>query len=572
MLTLHSSRFRWVLIGLAVGLLGAVLILFKESLWTAVESMRTETVDDSSKPKQAKPDKEPNSGMPSKEPRNLQATAMVSSARQQLIGVKTALVGKHTLQTEIRAVGKVEYDEQRLTHVNLRLAGWVEDLFVDYTGQMVRQGQPLFTLYSQELVAAQEEYLLAVQATADIQESPLAEVRQQGRQLVHAARDRLRLWTITDDQIADLVRRGTPQTYVTIYSPATGFVIDKQVFKGMYVKPEMTVYTIADLSTVWVHADVFEYEMPFLQVGQSGLLTLDAYPEDTFQGDITYIYPYLSTRTRTVKVRLVFSNSQLKLKPDMYGTVRIQVNRGNRLAVPEEAVLDSGTRTVVFVAEKEGMFQPREVTLGPKVGSYYEIVSGLQQDERIVTSGTFLLDSESKLMASTNMMGALGMGGVKMEKAHMGKMDMPGMNMNDMDMSEMDSGQMEQTRNRSSTETVAGEIEKHADGLTFLLSTNPSPMQVGKNRIQVALRDEHGKPVTNAQTRLTFTMPGMHPATISMSPTAQGTYEATVDLGMAGRWDLSISIQRAGHSDLQETFSLEVDEGTKPGMSGMPGM
>lgn len=574
MVTLNSVRARWIIIGLSICLFGASLILFKDSLWTAVESMQAKLVDDTRQPEHSRPDRTPKGGMPSGKMEPNQTMAMVSPESQQFIGVKTSLVGQHALQTEIRAVGKVEYDEQRITHVNLRLTGWVEDLFVDYTGQVVRQGQPLFTLYSQELVAAQEEYLLAVQAKAGIQESPLLEIREQGTQLVDAARDRLRLWTITDGQIADLVRRGTPQTYVTIYSPATGFVIDKQVFKGMYVKPEMTVYTIADLSTVWVHADVFEYEMPFLHVGQSGILTLDAYPEQTFQGDITYIYPYLNTQTRTVKVRLELSNLNLQLKPDMYGTVRIQVNRGSRLAVPEEAVLDSGTRKIVFAVQGEGKFEPRNVTLGPKVGSYYEIVDGLKQGERIVTSGTFLLDSESKLMASTNMMGALGMGGVKMEQAHMGKMDREGMTMNGMDMGDMNRGQMEKTMKMPIPGSIAGQVERHAGGLTLRFSTFPTPARQGDNRIQIAVTDENGKPVTNAQARLTWTMPmpGMRPATVPMSPTAPGTYEATANLGMNGRWDLTISIQRADHADLQETFSVVADEEPMSGMSGMSGM
>jgi RND family efflux transporter MFP subunit len=389
-----------------------------------------------------------------------QAYAMVTPARQQLIGVTTALVSMQPLQTVIRAVGRVAYDEQRLTHVNLRISGWVEDLFVDYTGQLVRKGQPLFTLYSQELVSAQEEYLLAVKANAKIQDSPLQEVRHQTTQMVQSAHDRLRLWTLSDQQIDEVARRGKPQTYVTIHSPVTGYVIDKKVFKGTMVKPEMTLYAIADLSTVWVQAEVFEYEMPFVKVGQQGILTLAAYPGETFQGEITFIYPYLNQEAHTNVVRLVFKNPKLRLKPDMYGTVEIQVNRGRKLVVPEQAVLDSGTRQIVYVVRGEGMFEPRQVTLGPKVGNLYEILEGLAQNERIATSGTFLLDSESKLMASSNMMGALGMGGIKMEQAHMGKMDMA------MDMGTTGSG-MATTSNR-----LAGTIHKKAGDLALAISTN----------------------------------------------------------------------------------------------------
>jgi membrane fusion protein, copper/silver efflux system len=422
MLTL-TSRSRWIILGVLLCILVAGLFFFKESWWIIFQPAE-KTTKDARLTEQPMQDMGTLSDHSSREMESSQAYARVTPARQQLIGVTTALVSMRPLQTVIRAVGRVDYDEQRLTHINLRISGWVEDLFVDYTGQLVRKGQPLFTLYSQELVSAQEEYLLAVKANTQIQDSPLREVRHQTTQMVQSARDRLRLWTLTDAQIDELARRGKPQTYVTIYSPVTGYVIDKKVFKGTLVKPEMILYAIADLSTVWVQAEVFEYEMPFVQVGQQGILTLAAYPGETFQGEITFIYPYLNQEARTNKVRLVFKNPKLRLKPDMYGTVQIQVNRGRKLVVPEQAVLDSGTRQVVYVVRGEGMFEPRQVTLGPKVGAYYEVVEGLEQDERIATSGTFLLDSESKLMTSSNMMGALGMGGIKMEQAQMGNMDM----------------------------------------------------------------------------------------------------------------------------------------------------
>ncbi|MCA9469964.1 MAG: efflux RND transporter periplasmic adaptor subunit, partial [Nitrospira sp.] len=508
MRNITSPQHRWMIFGTIIVIVVIVIFVFQETMWNTVQPLIAKFTDQDSQTEPSMDNKGNMNKSSSPEMGTSQAYAMVNPARQQLIGVKTAVVDRQALQTVVRAVGRVEYDEQRITHVNLRMAGWVEDLFVDYTGQLVRKGQPLFTLYSQELVATQEEYLLALRAKEDIHDSPLLEVREQGDQLLEAARDRLRLWTITDNQIEELARRGKPQTYVTIYSPATGFVVEKKVFKGMYVEPELTVYSIANLSILWVLAEVFEYEVPFIQVGQSGTLTLDAHPGETFHGKITYIYPYLNQQARTVKVRLVFQNPNLRLKPDMYGTVRIEVKRGNPLAVPEEAVLDSGTRKVVFVARGEGMFEPREVTLGPKVGSYFEVNEGLQKGERIVTSGTFLLDSESKLMASSNMMGALGMGGIKMEQAQMGKMDMGGMDM-DMKAPEM----------AAAKKMPDGMIQKKAGGLTLAFSTDPTPSRMGENRILVTVKDAAGKPVSNAKVQLTFTMPmpGMIPATVSMA-------------------------------------------------------
>jgi nitrogen fixation protein FixH len=315
---------------------------------------------------------------------------------------------------------------------------------------------------------------------------------------------------------------------------------------------------------VWVQAEVFEYEMPFVQVGQQGILTLAAYPGETFQGKITFIYPYLNQEARTNTVRLVFKNPKLRLKPDMYGTVQLQVNRGRKLVVPEQAVLDSGTRQVVYVVRGAGMFEPRQVTLGPKVGAFYEVVEGLAQDERIATSGTFLLDSESKLMASTNMMGAVGMGGIKMEQAQMGKMDMGTM---DMKMDKAMTGSEMATANKAQ----AGAINKKAGDLTLAISTDPSPARMGENRIQVTVTDKAGKPVSVTKALLTFTMPmpGMIPATVPMTQGKQGTYEATVNLGMAGQWDLTITIHRSGQPDIKETFSVTAGGS---GMSGMPGM
>ena len=426
---------RWIVLGLAVVVLAGVLLFLDSQVWPRVLVIieQMSQLDVGADHDMTWPDKMAAMGemaMPVvMEEASEQAAVMVTPVRQQLIGVKTAVVGKQQLETAIRAVGKVDYDEQRIAHVNLRISGWVEDLFVDYTGQLVRKRQPLFTLYSPDLVAAQDEYLLALRAEEQVQDSPLPEVREQAAQMVQAARDRLRLWTITDQQITELARRGTAQTYLTIFSPIAGHVIDKQVFKGMFVEPQTKVYAIADLSAVWVHAEIYEYEVPFVRVGQSATLTLDAYPGESFHGQVTYIYPYMNKEARTLKVRLEFPNPGLRLKPDMYGTVVIRVDRGRKLAVPDQAVLDSGIRKIVFVAKVKGLFEPRQVTLGPKVGPYYEVIEGLVEGERIVTSGTFLLDSESKLMASTSMMGALGMGGIRMEQAQMGKMEMPGMKM-----------------------------------------------------------------------------------------------------------------------------------------------
>ncbi|MBA2251531.1 MAG: FixH family protein [Nitrospirales bacterium] len=491
------------------------------------------------------------------DPSSSQAFAMVTPARQQLIGVKTALVEKHPLDTTVRAVGRVDYNEQRITHVNLRISGWVDDLFVDYTGQLVRKGQPLFTLYSPDLVSTQDEYLLALRTQQKVKDSPLPEVHEQAEELVQASRERLRLWTVSDQQLNELVRRGKANTYITISSPNTGYVIDKKVFKGMFVEPQMQLYTIADLSTVWINAEIYEFEVPFVKVGQTGKVTFTAYPGRAFYGRVSYIYPFLNPESRTVKVRLELPNAEMQLKPEMYGDVEIQINRGYQVAIPEQAVLDSGTRKLVFLVRGEGLFEPREVTVGSKIGSLYEVQEGLEVGDRIVTSGNFLIDSESKLMAATDMMGSLGMGGIKMEQAQMGKMDMGGMPMGS-------------AQPGPATQVAKASGEKKVGGVTLAWATEPAAPRIGENVVRVSVNGEGGKPVSNAKVHLTYTMPmpGMLPATVPMTRGKDGSYEAKVNLGMGGQWDLTVTVQRAGQADIKETFSVTAGGG----MPSMPGM
>lgn len=548
---LKLKRTRWILIGLGILILIGGLVLLTEP--NRKEHLSTK---DSSKPggqaqHETLGDKAADA---SDTTEGAQAFAMVSRVRQQLIGVTTAVLERRPLETRVRAVGRIAYNEERITHVNLRISGWVEDLFVDYTGQVVRKGQPLFTLYSPDLVATQDEFLLALKARHKVKDSPLPEVNEQTEQVVEASRDRLRLWTLTDRQIEEIARRGKAKTYLTIYSPATGYVIDKKVFKGMFVQPETRLYSIADLSVVWMNAEVYEYETPFVQVDQLATTTLAAYPGEQFHGRVSYIYPYMNQEARTIKVRVEMPNPALRLKPDMYGTVELTINRGIRLAVPEAAVLDSGTRQLVFLVRGEGLFEPRTVKLGPKIGGYYEIQEGLEAGDKVVTSGNFLIDSESKLMAATNMMGSLGMGGIKMEQAQMGQMEMGGM--------PMGGTQPEKTKDMAKT---LG--ERKVGGVTLALSTEPASPRIGENLIRVIVKGEEGKPVTNATVQLTYTMPmpGMMPATVPMKPRMDGAYEAKVNLGMGGQWDLTVTVQRAGQAEVKETFSVTAGGG----MSGM---
>jgi len=356
-----------------------------------------------------------------------QAAVMVTPARRQLIGVKTDTVQERALETVVRAVGTVAYDERRIRQINLRISGWITKLSVDYTGKFVKEGDPLFSLYSPDLVSTQEEYLLARRTLDRVKASPMAHIRVGAEAQVEAARNRLLLWGLTNEQIAELEQREKPRSEITIYSPIDGIVTKKTALQGLYVTPEMNLYEIADLSTVWIYADLYEYEIPWIRVGQEATVTLTAYPGEQFRGRVIYIYPYLNTETRTIKVRMELHNPNDRLKPGMYGNVEVRVKAGKKLAIPKEAVLDSGTRKLVFIDRGGGMYEPREVKLGPAVDDYYEVRDGVKAGDRVVTSGTFLIDSESKLMAATSMMGMLGMGGIKMEQGKMGEMEMGGM-------------------------------------------------------------------------------------------------------------------------------------------------
>ena len=349
-----------------------------------------------------------------------QAPLQLTPEMRQRLDVTVGTAEVRPLTKVIRTVGRVEYDERRLVDVNLKIEGWIKDLYVDYTGKWVQKGQPLFTLYSPKLVSTQEEYLLALRTQQKLSRSSIPEAVDGSRDLKQAARERLLLWDLTPRQIKELEEGGRPKTYQTIVSPAVGYVIDKTAVEGMYVTPAMKLYRIADLSAVWVYADIYEYELPFIREGQEATVSLAYYPGEVFRGAVEYIYPYLDTKTRTNKVRFVFPNPQRKLKPGMYANMSLQVTLGEKLVIPESAVLHSGVRNLVFIDRGQGRLEPREVTLGAQADGYWEVLDGLQGGDKIVTSGNFLIDSESKLAAATSMMGMMGqigMGDWKMESA-----------------------------------------------------------------------------------------------------------------------------------------------------------
>ncbi len=334
-------------------------------------------------------------------------TVQISPERQQLIGVKFGTAEMKSLDKVIRTVGRVDYDEKRIVTVSPKIGGWIEELFVDFTGRYVMKGEPLLTIYSPELVSTQEEYLIALRAKKDLSKSPFPEVTGSAESLAESAKRRLKLWDITDDQIRILEETGQPRKTLTLYSPFSGFVLEKAAYNGMNVMPGMALYKLADLSMVWLYADIYEYELPFIRLGQQASVQLSYTPEEIFTGKAVYIYPSLNPETRTAKVRFEIPNPRGKLKPEMYANVEIKVRLGQKLVVPEEAIIDTGLRQMAIVDKGSGYFEPREVKVGAKADHYYEVISGLKAGERIVTSANFLIDSESKLKEAVGAMAGM---------------------------------------------------------------------------------------------------------------------------------------------------------------------
>jgi membrane fusion protein, copper/silver efflux system len=324
-------------------------------------------------------------------------TVQISTARQQLLGVVSEPAEFRSLDKTLRAVGRVALDEERVSNVHIKLTGWVKKVFVDYTFQHVKQGDPLFTLYSPELLASEQEYLLARKADHELGGSSYAEVALGGKNLLEAARRRLELWDLTEAQMRELDETGKPHQEITLYSPATGHVLERKVFPNQYVTPEMELYKLADHREVWVYADIYEPEFPMIELGQPATLTAAALPGRTLQGQVSFVQPHLMEETRTLPVRLSFQNSNMELKPGMYVNIELHRSLGKQLVVPQDAVLDSGEQQRVFVDRGNGVFEPREVKTGERVDDAIVVTRGLRAGEKVVTRANFLIDSESNL-------------------------------------------------------------------------------------------------------------------------------------------------------------------------------
>jgi Cu(I)/Ag(I) efflux system membrane fusion protein/cobalt-zinc-cadmium efflux system membrane fusion protein len=433
----------------------------------------------------------------------------IDPQRQQLIGVRLATVTLGEIAPTIRASGIVRYDETRQADVNVKVDGWIRDLYVDYTGQPVRKGQPLFSLYSPDLLSTENEYLLALKNRDQMKASQVLDAREYAERLVEAARQRLALWDLPAEQIAALETTRRPQEAVTFTSPVEGYVIEKQALQGMHVTAGQTLYKVADLSTVWVEAAVYEHELSLIRVGQAASVTLDAYPGQRFDGRAVYVYPYVEEATRTVKVRFAFANAAGRLKPGMYANVELRAPASRGLTIPSDAVLDSGTRQTVFVAQGEGNFVPRAVTVGRHVGDTVEITRGLEEGEQVASAAAFFLDSESQLRAGL--------------------------------------------QSYEPPPAAAAAATGTASAIDIAFRAQPDPPRTGETTFEVTLKTSSGQPITDADVVVQLLIPAMPtmnmPAVRSgatLISAGNGVYRGTGELTTPGRWDVTVIVTRAG--------------------------
>ena len=466
------------------------------------------------------------------------APVQISPQRLQQIGVTTAVAQLTNVNDQLQAPGNVDVDEESLAYVQTRFPGWIQKVFANATWQYVRKGERLFTIYSPDLVSTEQEYLLAKQNqkafapamhTTSPAKLPLetgATAARESGWLVQAAEERLRQFDVPPAEIDAFIRSGKVQREIAVVSPASGYITERNALPNAYVQPDTKLYTIANLSTIWVYANVFQTDVGRLRPGDPAEVTVDSYPGRTFRGRIEQILPDVDPVTRTVRVRLVFRNPGLVLKPGMYVSVNIDMPMGRQLVVPASGVLQAGTREIAFIDHGQGNLEPRVLQTGPQIGTSLIVLKGLQPGDRIVSSANFLVDSEAQLQS------ALGSFSPLPQPAASG----PG-----------------------SSATQSAQIE---------LSTEPSPPRKGANTIRVRLTGSDGKPVAGAQVTVTFFMPAMpamgmgaQHAAATLADQGQGVYSGSLQLGSGGSWQVTVAAARNGQTIATKQLSLDVAGG-----------
>jgi Cu(I)/Ag(I) efflux system membrane fusion protein/cobalt-zinc-cadmium efflux system membrane fusion protein len=440
------------------------------------------------------------------------APVQLTPERMQSIGVKTGSVEWKQISDDIRATGTVDIDERLISYVQVRFSGYVRKVFANATYQYVKKGDPLFTIYSPELVATQNEYLLARQSESLVDRSSVDGVASGAAALTMAAEARLRQWSIPETDIAALQETGKPISDLVIDSPVSGYITERNALPNLYVEPATRLYAIADLSRIWVYAQAFQNDVGRLKPNDPLQITVDAYPARIFRGRIESILPQVDMATRTVRVRLEIPNPDLKLKPGMFVNAEFRTNLGRHLVVPASAILQSGMRQVAFVDEGGGRLIPKDVVLGPRAGDEVIVLQGLSAGQRIVTSANFLIDSESQLEAAAG-------------------------------------SYMPPPPGASAAATQPSENAQ----VNIEFTTEPNPPRKGNNTFRVKLTGSDGKPVDGADLSMTLFMPAMPAMSMaamttkaSLSSRGNGTYEGTGVLQSGGTWQVTITVQRNG--------------------------
>ena len=456
------------------------------------------------------------------------APIQLSPQRMQSIGVSIGTVESKKVSDEIRIYGNVQSNERRLAYVQTRFAGWIRQVHANATGDFVRKGQPLFTIYSPDLVASEREYLLAKKNAAALQQSSISGVADGAASLSNAAMARLQQWEIPESELKKLDDTGEVITDLTFNSPVSGYITEKNALPNMYVQPETKLYTIADLSEVWVYAQIFQNDAGKTKPGDPAEVTLDAYPGKVFTGRVDYLLPQLDMATRTLPVRLVFPNPGLQLRPGMYVNVSVKLPMGKQVVVPDAAVFHSGTKNLVFVYSGDGNIEPREILVGTRVGDQIIISKGLKAGEQIVTSANFLIDSEAQLQAAA---GAF----------------------------------MPPPPGAGAAAATSAPAQPQAN---INLTTDPTPPQKGNNTVRVKLTGQDGKPIIGAQVRVVFYMAGMPSmgmaamnTTINPSDKGGGMYEGNGELGSAGTWQVTVTAQQNGETIAHKQLTLSATWG-----------
>lgn len=448
----------------------------------------------------------------------------LSAQRMQEIGITSAVVTIKEVSDDLSVPGNVDIDEERLSYVQTRFPGWIQDVQANATYQYVRKGQRLFTIYSPDIVSSEQEYLLARQSKSAFSQDAHGMGAQEDGWMLKAAEQRMEQFGVPAQTISDLEQSGKVQRNIAIESPSSGYIIERNALPNAYVQPDTKLYTIADLSTVWVYANVSQNDVGRLKPGDVAQVTVDAYPGRHFNGRIDQILPQVDQATRTVRVRLVFSNPAVALKPGMYVNVAIAIRLGRQMVVPASAVLQTGARSIAFIDHGNGSLEPRTVETGPQLDDSVVVLGGLKAGEKVVTSANFLVDSEAQLQAAAGAFSP------------------------------------------SAPPAATGAADVAHVQIDF--STDPSPPGKGKNTVRVKLTGADGKPLQGAEATAIFFIPAMpamgmaaERAAAALAEKGSGIYEGPVQLSTGGTWQVTVTVQRGGQTIATKQLSITATGG-----------